>query len=266
MFEKLLANLPYNPELRKQVGFYVRSLRHEESVRLTGLVFIVLAFVVQLIAVTGSPQPISANSGNDVRTNAGISGQAVLRQSAANVTQKISDASDKTSQPNDVIVYTLFAENRGQAEIKNFIMRQDIGDVLDYAEVVSLHGGRIINNNIVRWDAAAIQSGSTMTNKLTVRIKNPMPTAKSPTDNPTRFDYEITSAYGNSVDVKLALPNGVSPLVSLSSNESFPQTTAAEGLVLAGAAVIVAGYFLARARLLVDESLIVTQQTKSGSI
>src|SRR6478736_4172204 len=75
MFEKLLANLPYNPGLRKQVAFYARRLRYEESIRRTGLFFIGLAFFVQFIAVLNPPQPTTAYSSSDM-INGGISSKA----------------------------------------------------------------------------------------------------------------------------------------------------------------------------------------------
>lgn len=75
MFEKLLANLPYNPALLHQMGFYARRLRREQSVRRLGMVFIVLAFVVQFLAVMNPPQPTVADSVNDL-INGGFSAPA----------------------------------------------------------------------------------------------------------------------------------------------------------------------------------------------
>lgn len=72
MFEKILANLPYNPALIKDLGFYARRIRHEESLRRLGLLFIVLAFFVQFFAVISPPQPTLAASTNDM-INGGFS-------------------------------------------------------------------------------------------------------------------------------------------------------------------------------------------------
>jgi len=72
MFEKIIANLPYNPALIKELGFYARRARKEETIRRLGLVFIVLAFFVQFFAFISPPQPSLADSTNDM-INGGFS-------------------------------------------------------------------------------------------------------------------------------------------------------------------------------------------------
>lgn len=72
MFEKIIANLPYNPALLKDLGFYSRRVRQEESLRKLGLLFIVLTFFVQFFAFISPPQPSVAASSNDM-LNGGFS-------------------------------------------------------------------------------------------------------------------------------------------------------------------------------------------------
>lgn len=66
MFKKLLSNLPYNPSLIGQVSFYAKRMHEEQRIRRLGLVFIALAFVVQLFAFVSQPEPTLANSSNDI--------------------------------------------------------------------------------------------------------------------------------------------------------------------------------------------------------
>jgi len=66
MFEKIISNLPYNPSLIKDLGFYAHRIRKEESLRRLGLLFIVLAFFVQFYAVISPPKPTLADSTNDM--------------------------------------------------------------------------------------------------------------------------------------------------------------------------------------------------------
>lgn len=75
MFENLLANLPYNPSLVHQLGFYAKRMRGEAAVRRTGVVFLVLAFVVQFFAVVAPPQSTVAASNNDL-VNGGFTSAA----------------------------------------------------------------------------------------------------------------------------------------------------------------------------------------------
>ncbi|HVI60903.1 MAG TPA: hypothetical protein VM535_01960, partial [Candidatus Saccharimonadales bacterium] len=66
MFEKLLSQLPYNPGLVQQMSFYSRRMREEASIRRVGMVFIVLAFMVQFFAVLSPPKSTVASSDNDL--------------------------------------------------------------------------------------------------------------------------------------------------------------------------------------------------------
>jgi uncharacterized repeat protein (TIGR01451 family) len=66
MFRKLLSNLPFNPSLIGQVSFYTKRMHREESLRKVGLVFVVLALVVQMFAVVSPPEPTLAESNNDI--------------------------------------------------------------------------------------------------------------------------------------------------------------------------------------------------------
>jgi hypothetical protein len=457
MFEKLLANLPYNPNLIKQVGFYARRMRREESIRRTGLVFIVLAFMVQFFAFISPPASTSAYSTSDMINN-GFSSQSeavtackknvknygdalwnfhisckdvangtttwinsndhkgrlyslswlpygptnpnsgkatdetplnlakvsetiyarlltsadhlypyskykvlqvtandgttywimylcgnlmsvgvpkpaptcrmngnvyyagskectppttpapqpaaptpsqpkpmpcpydssvaagsaqckpcteslssedalacmVDHKSATNVTQNIANADGSTAQPNDVIVYTLFAANQGKAAVKDFVMQENLNDVLDYADVVDLHGGTLSTSGTVSWPATTVAAGTTLTHQITVRVKNPLPdTAPSPSD-PNHFDHIMTNVYGNAVNINLPTP----PIVAAAATTTtqLPNTGPGAGLILAAAIVIVAGYFFARARLLVDESMLVIQEANAGTL
>lgn len=66
MFRKLVSNLPFSPALVGQLGFYARRLRKEELTRRIGLVFTVLALIVQSFAVFSPPEQALASSASDV--------------------------------------------------------------------------------------------------------------------------------------------------------------------------------------------------------
>ncbi len=78
MFEKLLAVLPYNPSLVHQMSFYARRMHEEAGIRRVGLIFMVLAFMIQFFAVLSPPQLTSAADDNDLITN-GISSAGEAR-------------------------------------------------------------------------------------------------------------------------------------------------------------------------------------------
>lgn len=65
MFRKIVSNLPFSPGLVGQIGFYARRLRREQFTRKLGLVFTVLALVVQSFAIFSPPEPANAASSSD---------------------------------------------------------------------------------------------------------------------------------------------------------------------------------------------------------
>src|ERR1700729_1336164 len=75
MFEKLVSLLPYNPSLGQQLSFYSHRMREEASVRRTGTIFLLLAFLIQFFAVISPPQATVADSTNDL-IDGGFSSQS----------------------------------------------------------------------------------------------------------------------------------------------------------------------------------------------
>ena len=65
MFRKIVSNLAFSPALVGQLGFYAKRLRKEEATRRIGLIFTVLALVVQSFAVFTPPDAANAASSTD---------------------------------------------------------------------------------------------------------------------------------------------------------------------------------------------------------
>jgi hypothetical protein len=66
VFRKLLSNLPYSPALIADIGFYANRLRNEEVTRRTTVLFVVLALVMQSLAVFSPPESANASSEQDI--------------------------------------------------------------------------------------------------------------------------------------------------------------------------------------------------------
>lgn len=66
MFRKIVSNLAFSPALVGQLGFYAKRLRKEEATRRIGLIFTVLALIVQSFAVFSPPQSANAANGDNV--------------------------------------------------------------------------------------------------------------------------------------------------------------------------------------------------------
>ncbi len=92
MFRKLVSSLPFSPALVGQLGFYARRLSREQVSRRLGLIFTVLAIVVQSFALLSPPEPTYAASyTNECIFNKGITQNDLLcRACPYNVTIWIS--------------------------------------------------------------------------------------------------------------------------------------------------------------------------------
>ena len=66
MFRKLVSNLSFSPALITQVSFYAHRLRQEEITRRLTVLFVVLALVVQSLAVLSPPESANASSEQDL--------------------------------------------------------------------------------------------------------------------------------------------------------------------------------------------------------
>lgn len=75
MFRKLVANLSFSPSLIHEIGFYARRLRREETTRRLTMLFVVLALVVQSLAVFSPPESANASSEQDL-IRGGVSDKA----------------------------------------------------------------------------------------------------------------------------------------------------------------------------------------------
>lgn len=66
MFRKIVSNISFSSALVGQLGFYAKRLRKEESSRRIGIFFIVLALIVQSLAVFNPPTSANAADSNDL--------------------------------------------------------------------------------------------------------------------------------------------------------------------------------------------------------
>ena len=66
MFRKLVSNLPYSPTLITEIGFYANRLRDEDITRRITVVFVVLALIMQSLAIISPPESANASSEQDI--------------------------------------------------------------------------------------------------------------------------------------------------------------------------------------------------------
>ncbi len=179
----------------------------------------------------------------------------ILSKTSSNTTQGISNADGTVAHAGDVIVYTLQTKNTGKVAVKNFAVQESMGDVMEYADIIDLHGGKIDDRKIVTWPAATIQPNSVLVQQITIKIKNPVPQTPVSTSNPGTGDLTMTNVYGNSVNIKL--PPTVVKTTEQLTTTTLPNTGPGESLAITFGLTVVASYFFARSRLLAKEMDIV---------
>lgn len=93
MFKKLVTNLPYSPGLLNQIGFYSKRLRQEEFTRRLGVVFAVLALLLNAnLAFYGPEASVLASPANDVIVGGIYGSNATAIQDKAIAAMKSSSA------------------------------------------------------------------------------------------------------------------------------------------------------------------------------
>lgn len=175
----------------------------------------------------------------------------VYGKTAENKTQKIANADGTTAKAGDSIEYMLSVTNTGKVKVDNFTIEEDVNDILQYADITNLHGGKKDANGIVRWENVDIAAEKTVTKKLTIKIKNPIPNTPISASNPGSFDLTLTNVYqGNAVNI--LLPRSLIKTTE-QATKVIPNTGPGSSLALIFGVTLVAGYLFARSRLLAKE-------------
>jgi uncharacterized repeat protein (TIGR01451 family) len=186
-----------------------------------------------------------------------------ISKSASNPTQGKTDANNTTANPNDTIVYTLYAKNQGKAVVKGYIFQENLSDVLDYADVIDLHHGAIDNTtHVVSWAAQDIAAGTTATEQITVKVKAVLANTPASSSDPGHFDMIMTNVYGNTINIKL--PPTVITTVAAVTTTTLPNTGPGTGLIFSFIIILIASYFYARSRLLAKEATIAIHVNNQG--
>ena len=172
------------------------------------------------------------------------------KKSAINITKASSDANGTTANPGDVIEYTLTTTNVGKLTIKDYVVNEGISDVLDYADVVDLHGGTKGAYEIVSWPKEDIKASQSSVHKITVKVKDVLPQTPASSSDPEHYNMVMTNVYGNAVTINL--PPSIVKQTEIAVT-TLPNTGPGTSLVIGFSLAMFIGYFFARSRLLANE-------------
>ncbi len=173
-----------------------------------------------------------------------------LGKTARNSTRNILNADKTTARLNDVINYSLTVKNTGKATVNDFVVEENLTDVLEYANLIDLHGGIKDSKNIVRWPAVDIEPAATITKFITVKVKDKIPQTPSPGSDPGSFDLVMTNVYGKTINIKV--PGGVIKRTEQTISQ-LPNTGPGTTIGVGFGITMLVSYFFARSRLMTKE-------------
>lgn len=127
--------------------------------------------------------------------------QINLAKSAFNNTQNV-NATTTVARAGDEITYTLITANVGTETALDYVISDDISDVLEYANVTDLNGATL-SGGVISWPAQDIDPGEQVTSTFGITVKSPIPT------NPqvgTSYDHLMDNTYGNDVRIRVETP------------------------------------------------------------
>lgn len=116
----------------------------------------------------------------------------VLSKKAFNNTKNV-DATTVNADRGNTITFTLTTTNTGTADAVNYVITDDLSQVLPLAELVSAPGATL-NGNILSYPAVTIKPGETITKQFTVRVKTTLA---------TNLSFQIKNTYGNTVIINI---------------------------------------------------------------
>lgn len=176
---------------------------------------------------------------------------SLIKQSkTAKYVDRTDDPQKSPANAGDKIEYTLTTTNQASTVAKDYIVSEDLVDVLTYANVdVEGSGGATLTGSRLTWPVKDIPAGGSITNKFTVTVKDPVPNNVPSNTNPSDYDYNMFNFYGNEVNIKVNKPI-IDRIIEVASN--LPETGAAQyGLVIFFLGMSV--YFFVRNKQLTSE-------------
>lgn len=143
-------------------------------------------------------------------------------KSAWNLTKNVNAESIAADQ-NDLIKYRLATKNIGNGA-GTVTVTDGIADILEYAEVTDLGGGKLVENNSaandddrmqITYPEANLAAGESNVVEFTVKVKSPLPTAPK---SGYHYDLKMYNFYGNQVVITITPPPVLSANLSLIKN------------------------------------------------
>lgn len=186
-------------------------------------------------------------------------------KTASNLTQKIENTNKKQVKSGDEIRYTLKVTNKGSTDFVGFVFTEELNDVLEYSDIVTLNGGTIDITNKVTWPKIDIKAGSSIEKQFVIKVKNPIPNTIGSSSDPGSFDLIMTNVFYDK-SISIFLPKTPVKIIEQTSKE-LPNTGPGENIAIGLLTIIIIGYYFARSKLYSTELTIVRDEfAKAGDL
>lgn len=153
-----------------------------------------------------------------------------------------------TASAGDTINYILKSRNSGGSTENDFVVYEQVDDILEYADVVD-KGGATLNGGSLTWPKTNISADTEYIVSFKIKIKSPIATTPRSSSDPESFDLRMDNVYGNVISIKL--PPAPEKVIELASAD-LPETGPAESLMVFAFFALVL-YFYNRNRQLLKE-------------
>lgn len=285
MFRKLVSSLPFSPALVGQLGFYARRLSKEQATRRLGLIFTVLALVVQSFTLFNPPeQTYAASPSNECLYNnaltkndpdckpcpsnpalwlkdGGCNPTVVLSIYATNLSQGGKRALATKANPGDRIQYNLSTTNTSGSKT-SVAVEQNVGDLLEYATVIDAGGGTFdATTKKVTWGTISLDAKQADTRSFVIQLNDNIPATPQAADDPSSYDCILSSTYGNTLHITVSCPIGKDVE---STVKQLPETGIGTNVIFSLLVIMVVTYFYARSRQLNREMKVIRRDFNVG--
>ncbi|MBI5530867.1 MAG: DUF11 domain-containing protein [Candidatus Doudnabacteria bacterium] len=162
---------------------------------------------IQNIAMVSGDNASSVQDDAWVFTNTGSvqGGNVSLTYSKRAINEtKSQDATSVVASKEDYITYTLTASNNGNTPANNFIITDDLSQVLPYADIVD-NGGGSVNGNVISFPGLTVPAYGSVSRSFKVRVKYSL------ADN---LAYVMTNTYGNTLNIRINNPQVLGAFVA----------------------------------------------------
>jgi hypothetical protein len=211
----------------KYYGYVKKTLRPNESVKFTIKFKVVNAVNPALKVCNLATISDSRNSDNSVWANdevchnvEGIEKHktAIFLNRTGSDGKPLPADGKNVAKAGDEIQYTLTTKNKGGKALSDYLIEEDLKDVLEYADVTD-NGGGILTSGILTWKVT-IAANTTDTRMFKVKVKNPIPNQTAKPSSPGSYDYKMVNIYGDTVEIPVEKP------ITQTIIDTLPQTGA----------------------------------------